>query len=153
MMVFERSPLRADDLDVPDGTTVPLRDGKVRVRETMPETRPDRLPDEPDLLVKVDVRPFEPTAETLPGAGLLRVPLDREPRSARVAREPAAEIDLKAGEARFTRSADGRTFGCSALRLMRPSAPSSEDLRACRESAGDCRRSRRTTVRAREFQG
>ena len=141
------------DLIAPEETEPPLREGKVRVLETAPEIEPDWFPAEPDLPVEVQVRLFDVMPETFPVAGLLRVPLDRAPRSARVAREPAAEIGFNAGEARLVRATEGRTFGCSALTLMRPSAPSSEDRRACREIAGDCRRSLRTTVRAREFQG
>ena len=151
--VFERRRPARDDFDVRDERALPPREGKVRTPETAPDTEPDRLRDETDLPVEVKVRPFETAPETLPDAGLLKVPLDRAPRSARVARERTAETDLNAGEARFVRPAEGRMLGWSALKLMRPSAPSSEDRRACLEIAGDCRRSRRTTVMAREFQG
>jgi hypothetical protein len=109
--VFERNPPARDDFDVRDETASLPREGKVRILETPPETELDRLRDETVLPVEVQVRPFETAPETLPDAGLLKVPLDRAPRSARVAREPTAEIGLKAGEARFVRPADGRIFG------------------------------------------
>lgn len=100
------------------------------------------------------MRLLELMPERPPDAGLRRVPLEREPLSVMVVRDPVPERVLpKIGDVRPVRPMTGRTFGCSALRLVRPSAPSSEDLSACREIAGDCSRSLWTTVRAREFQG
>ena len=119
-----------------------------------PETEPERLPVEADPPVEVQVRLLELMPERLPDAGLRRVPLEREPLSVMVVRDPVPEsVFPRSGDARPVLPMTGRTFGCSALKLMRPRAPSSEDLSACREIAGDCRRSLRTTVRAREFQG
>ena len=119
-----------------------------------PETEPERLPVEADLPVEIEVRLLELMPERPPDVGLRRVPVEREPLSVMVARDPVPESVLaETGDARPERPMTGRTFGCPALRLVRPRAPSSEDLSACRESADDCRRSLRTTVRAREFQG
>ena len=121
-----------------------------------PETEPERLPVEADPPVEVQVRLLELMPERLPDAGLRRVPLEREPLSVMVARDPVAESALpETGDAKPVRPTPlaGRMTGCSALMAMRPSAPSSEARSACREIAGDCRRSLRTTVRAREFQG
>ena len=119
-----------------------------------PETEPERLPVETDLPVETEVRLLELMPERPPDAGLRRVPVEREPLSVMAVRDPVPERVLaETGDARPVRPMTGRTFGCCALKLMRPSAPSSEDLSACREIAGDCRRSLWTTVRAREFQG
>lgn len=116
---------------------------------TLPKTDDRAVPDETVLPGEVKGRLLESTP-----AGLLRVPLDTEPLSLMVAREPAPEsVRPEGDEDRPARPTLGRTVGCAAFRLMRPRVPSSEDLSACREIAGDCRRSLRTTVRAREFQG
>lgn len=153
-MPSERILPKADDRVVPDETASPPREGYVRSLETEPETVPEGLSVERALPVEVQVRLLESMPERPLETGLRRVPLEREPRSVMVGRdpEPASALPVT-GDARPVRPTIGRRLGCSALRLMRPSAPISEDLSACREMAGDCRRSLWTTVRAREFQG
>ena len=108
-----------------------------------PWTGPERRPVALDRPVDVQVRILELEPERLPVDGARKFPRDRAPRSARVARDPGTESALREmGEPRPARPAEGRMPGWSARRLMRPSAPSSEPLRACREIAGDCSRSR-----------
>jgi len=107
---FDRTLPKIVDRAVPDETAAPPREGSVF--RTDPDTEPERLPAEAVFPVEVQVRFVDLMPEGLVVEGLLRVPLEIEPLSLMVAREPAPESDLpETGDPSAARPTAGRMVG------------------------------------------